>query len=71
MAPALTAAMLTFPEKLHELVEEYSPEIKAEHEYVEENASDEQLAAAYGRITAVAFPFLAQLSLTTTILKSR
>lgn len=71
MAPALTAAMLTFPEKLHELVDAYSPEIKEAHEYVEENASDEQLAAAYGKITAVAFPFLAQLSLTTQILKSR
>jgi hypothetical protein len=70
MAPALTAAMLTFPEKLQELVEAYSPEIKAEHEYCEENASDEQLAAAYGKVMAVAFPYLAQLSLTTTVLKS-
>ena len=70
MAPALTAAMLTFPDTLHELVDAYSPEIAAEHEYILENASDEQLAAAYGKITAVAFPFLAQLNTTSTILKS-
>jgi len=70
MAPALTAAMLTFPDKLHDLVEAYSPEIAADREYILENASDEQLAAAYGRITAVAFPFLAQLNMTATVLKS-
>jgi hypothetical protein len=71
MAPALTAAMIAFPERLLGLVEAYSPEVKAEHEYVEANASDEQLACAYGKITAVAFPFLAQLNTTQTVLKSR
>jgi len=70
MAPALTAAMLTFPDKLHELVEAYSPEIASERDYILDNASDEQLASAYGKITAVAFPFLAQLNMTTTVLKS-
>lgn len=68
MSPALTAAMLSFPDKLLDLVMAYAPDLdKAK---LEEEATDEQLAVAYGKLTAVAFPFVAQLELTARILKS-
>jgi hypothetical protein len=67
MAPALTAAMLSFPDRLLDLVLAYAPEL--DKTKLEDEATDEQLAVAYGKITAVAFPFVAQLEMTARILK--
>ena len=63
LAPALTMALLSSPEELAELIFTYAPDLPRDE--VLELASDEQMAHAYGKIMAVAFPFLAMLKVTT------
>jgi|SRR5579862_1576781 len=60
MAAGLTAALLHFPEKLADLVFAYSPDLPKDE--ILENATEEQIAAAFSAIMAVAFPFIPQLT---------
>jgi hypothetical protein len=67
MTDGLTAALLQFPEKLTELVFAYAPDLP--QETILESATEEQIAAAFSAIMAVAFPFLPQLATATTLLR--
>jgi hypothetical protein len=60
LGAGLTAAMIQFPDKLLDLVVAYAPELP--RATIEAEATDEQLAAAYGRIVGIAFPFLGSLA---------
>jgi hypothetical protein len=66
MHTALNAAMIAFPERLLDLVMAFAPDLPREE--IEENATDEQLAIAYGKLMAVGFPFLAPLMMTQRVL---
>ncbi len=60
MTAGLTAALLQFPEALADLVFAYSPELPKNE--ILSNATEEQIAAAFSAIMAVAFPFIPQLT---------
>jgi hypothetical protein len=66
---AFAVSMIKFPEKLMELVMAYGPDLP--RDTIESEATDEQIAVAYGRIVAVAFPFLASLATTRKVLTSQ
>jgi hypothetical protein len=68
MASGLTAALLRFPEKLAELVFAYAPGLDKDE--ILANATEEQIAAAFSAIMAVAFPFLPQLAMTTQMVRT-
>lgn len=68
LAPGLGAAMIAFPEKLLEIIMAFAPYL--DREKIEVEATDEQLAVAYGKVMALGFPFLAPLMMTQTVLKS-
>lgn len=68
MKTGLTGALLDFPEKLADLVFAYAPDLPKEE--ILENATEEQIAAAFSQIMAVAYPFLAQLGTVSTIVRS-
>jgi hypothetical protein len=68
METGLTAALLTFPEKLCEMVFAYAPELPAEE--ILESATEEQIATAFSSIMAVAFPFVPQLGMVANLLKA-
>ena len=68
VAPAMTSALLSFPEKLAELVFAYAPNIPQDK--VMSEATDEQLCFAYGKIVSVAYPFLQHLKQATQMLES-
>lgn len=68
MAEGLTAALLNFPEKLCDLVFAYAPDLPKEE--ILEKATEEQIAVAFSAIMAVAFPFVPQLGMVTTLLRS-
>lgn len=65
MAAGLTAALLEFPEKLSDLVFRYSPDLLPAKDEILSSATEEQIAAAFSAIMAVAFPFLPQLGMVT------
>jgi hypothetical protein len=68
MATGLTAALLNFPDKLCDLVFAYAPELPREKILVD--ASEEQIASAFSKIMAVAFPFMPQLATVTNLLRA-
>jgi len=68
MAEGLTAALLTFPEKLCELVFAYAPDLPKDE--ILAQATEEQIAVAFSAIMAVAFPFIPQLGMVTNLLRS-
>jgi hypothetical protein len=68
MAAGLTAALLTFPEKLCDLVFAYAPDLPEVE--ILANATEEQVATAFSAIFAVAFPFIPQLGMVTTMLRA-
>ena len=68
MTHGLTAALLEFPETLADLVFAYGTSLPKEE--ILGNATEEQMAAAFSAIMAVAFPFLPQLATMTQVLKS-
>jgi hypothetical protein len=67
MANGLTAALLSFPEKLTDLVFAYAPDLPKEE--ILATATEEQIASAFSAIQAVAFPFLPQLGMVTQLLR--
>lgn len=68
MLNGLAGALIKFPEKLAEMVFDYAPNL--EQEKILEEATEEQLAIAFSKIMSVAFPFLAQLGLVTTVVRA-
>ena len=69
LGAGLTAAMIQFPDKLLDLIVAYAPDLPKDK--IEAEATDEQLAVAYGRIVGIAFPFLASLAMTRKVLTSQ
>ena len=68
MAEGLTAALLTFPDKLCDLVFAYAPDLPREE--ILSSATEEQIGCAFSAIMAVAFPFIPQLGMVTNLLRS-
>ncbi len=68
MQKGLTAALLNFPEKLSDLVFAYAPDLPQDE--ILRQATEEQIAAAFSAITAVAFPFLPQLGMVTQLVRT-
>jgi hypothetical protein len=68
MANGLTAALLTFPDKLCELVFAYAPDLPKDE--ILANATEEQIATAFSAIMGVAFPFIPQLGMVTNLLRA-
>jgi hypothetical protein len=67
MGPAMTAALVAFPDKVVDLVLAWAPELPKE---IIEVATEEQFAVAYSAIMVMAYPFLAPLALTVKVTKS-
>lgn len=68
MAAGLTASLLTFPEKLCDLVRAYAPDLPWEEILAE--ATEEQIGSAFSAIMVVAFPFVPQLGMVTNLLRA-
>jgi hypothetical protein len=64
----LTATLIAFPEKVAELVFAYAPELPKETIF--EEATEEQLNLAFGKLMVVSYPFLASLQTTFQVTKS-
>lgn len=69
IGPAMTAALVAFPDKVAELVFAWSPDLPKEE--IEAEATEEQLAVAYSAIMVLAYPFLMPLLLTMQVTKSQ
>ena len=69
MGPAMTAALVSFPDKVADLVFTWEPALPTQK--ILEEATEEQLAVAYSAIMLMAYPFLAPLILTTKVTKSQ
>jgi hypothetical protein len=69
LGPALTAALVAFPDKVAELVYAWAPELPVEK--INAEATEEQLALAFSAIMVMAYPFLAQLAMTVQVTKSQ
>jgi hypothetical protein len=63
----LAVALTDFPEKIAELVFSYAPYLPKDK--ILDEATEEQLAAAFSVIMSVAFPFLAQLGTVTQLVR--
>jgi hypothetical protein len=68
MATGLTATLLTFPDKLCDLVFSYAPDLPKDE--ILASATEEQIATAFSAIMAVAFPFVPQLGMVTNLLRA-
>jgi len=68
MAAGLTASLLTFPEKLVDLVFLYAPGLPKDE--ILASATEEQIAVAFSAIMAVAFPFVPQLGMVRSLLRA-
>lgn len=69
--PALTSALIQFPEKIAEMVFSYAPNLAAQRENILDEATEEQMAFAFGRIMRLAFPYLAHLGTVTQVLRAK
>jgi hypothetical protein len=67
MAPAMTAALIRFPERLAELVFAYSPELNPET--ILADATEEQLESAFSAVMILAYPYLTALQTTLMVTK--
>ena len=71
LGPALTTALIQFPEKLCDLVFAYAPYLDKEKILDEtEGATEEQMAEAYAVCMSFAYPLLGHLPKTIAILKA-
>lgn len=68
IGPALTSALINFPEKMAGLVFAWSPDLDKEKVLAE--ATEEQLAVAFSTIMRFAYPFLASLQTVLQVVKS-
>jgi hypothetical protein len=66
----LAKALLEFPEHIQEMVFAYAPSLEEHKEYILDNATEEQMAAAFGRIMEVGYPFLSQLGTVTSAIRA-
>jgi hypothetical protein len=65
----LTAALIRFPEKIVALVFAYAPDLPQE-EVLASEATEEQMAHAFGKIMEVAYPYLPQLATVTKLMRT-
>lgn len=68
IGPAMTAALVAFPDKVAELVFAWSPEL--DQEKILSEATEEQMCVAYSAVMLMAYPFLAPLALSMKVTKS-
>jgi len=59
---AINVLLLTVPDKVIELVFDYSPKLKADREFIENNATDSEMSRAFNQIVEVAFPLAKSLT---------
>lgn len=57
MADQLFNFLLDSPDKVIDLLFDYSPALKKDKEYIENNAYDSELIAVFRKVLALAFPF--------------
>ena len=69
VASGLTFALIQFPEKVADLVFDYSGESLPKDEILAA-ATEEQLATAFSAIMQVAYPFLPQLAMVTQVMRA-
>jgi hypothetical protein len=69
MVNGLTGALVAFPEKIADLVFAYAPDLPKDE--ILETATEEQIASTFSAVMALAFPFLAQLKLITTLTRAK
>jgi hypothetical protein len=62
MTSGFSAAMISFPDKLLKIVMDFAPYLPQAE--IEANATDEQLAVAYGKVMTLGFPLWAPLQMT-------
>jgi hypothetical protein len=68
MGHGLTRSLIAFPEGILNLVLDYAPNL--DRAVIEEQATEEQVAAAFSAIMQVAYPFLAQLGTVNQVVKA-
>lgn len=71
LPPSLAGALIRFPKKILEMVYLYSPEIRKDAETIEANASEEQIAYAFGKMMSLAYPFVTHLGVVTQVMRAR
>jgi hypothetical protein len=69
LGPALTAALIKFPDKMLQLVLAFQPSLSKEK--IEEEATEEQITVAFNVAMRFAYPFLAPLQATLQVVKSQ
>lgn len=69
LGPALTSALIRFPDKMAELVFAWSPDLPKEKILAE--ATEEQLGIAFSTVMAFAYPFLVSLQTVLQVVKSK
>jgi hypothetical protein len=69
MTEGLTAALIAFPDKVADLVFEWSPDLP--QDTILEEATEGQMNAAFSAIMVMAYPFLAQLVTAMQVTKSQ
>lgn len=68
IGPAMTAALVAFPDRVQELVFAWAPELPKDK--LLDEATEEQFAFAYSAIMVMAYPFLVPLALSMKVTKS-
>lgn len=61
--PALMNAMANSMDEINDLVYDYVPEMKADREWLKENAYDSEIVAVFVEVLKINFPILAALDL--------
>lgn len=54
----LMVAFFSFPDRVLDLLYDYSPELRAHRAAIEDSATDEEVVVAFSRVMAVAYPFM-------------
>lgn len=66
LASSVGPTLLGAPDRMLLMVYAYAPQIGADHEYIEEQAYDEQVMAAFVEVVKLAYPFGGLLALVRT-----
>lgn len=66
---SLTAALIAFPEKIAKMVFMYDSELPQDE--IRDNATEEQMAFAFGRMMLLAYPFIAHLGAVSQVIKAK
>jgi len=59
---AIDVLLVAMPDKVIDLVLDYSPKLKADREFIENNATDPEMSKAFKQIAEVAFPLVKSLT---------